>query len=339
MRGIRYIAILLVFVGVQTSSAQDIHFSQTENAHLNLNPALAGFNTDFNMSINYKTQWNPTLAPFKTYAFAGDGVLNPRSKSNWKFAMGGMMFKDQAGTPQLGTAQVNGFFASKVKLSESSYLGAGLFLGYRQISIEQMDGEWGSQFDGQTYDASILSGESFDKMRRSSFNSGLGVAYHFESGNKSKIQNNAKSIDLGFSVYNLNKPKNSFLADSKDRLSHRYSAFVHSDLGLFGTILSLQPAVYYHRQGQFQEIVYGTALKLDMKKSGGYVGTMNNLSASIGLYHRWGDALITRIQLELADFKFGFSYDFNISSLQTSSRIRGGTELFLAYQIKSKGRR
>lgn len=335
MRALKHILLMFAFVGVQFGHAQDIHFSQTENSHLNLNPALAGFNNDLNISGNYKTQWNPTAAPFKTYAFSSDGVLNAKSKSNWKFSMGGMLFNDQAGAPQLNTTQLNGYFASKVKLSSDSYLGAGLFLGYRQLTIEGVDGQWGSQFDGQHYDSNIESGEAFDRTRRSNLNTGLGVAYHFESGNKSKIQNNSKAIDIGISIYNLNKPKNSFFNDSKARLSHRYSGFIRAELGLFGTILSLQPAVYYHRQGKFQELLYGTSIKLDMKKSGGYVGTMSNLTASVGLFHRLNDALIAKVQLELADFKFGFSYDFNVSQLQSSSRLRGGTELFLAYQIQS----
>ena len=334
MNGLRHITFLICWISA-VSFGQDVLFSQTENSHLNLNPALCGFENDLSINSNYKTQWKPTLAPFKTFAFSADANLNGKSKSPWNFSIGTMIYHDQAGDPQLNTLAINGYFASKIKLSENQNLGAGLFVGYRQLSLQSADGQWASQFNGLNYDPEMLSGETFDQMSFGKLNSGIGLAYHIGSGKRSRIENNEKFMDAGFAVYNLNKPQNTFFTDSKERLKQRYSAFVKGHISVRGSITSFQPAVYYHRQGTFQEIQYGTYFSVNLLKSGNYIGTMADYKVGLGLFHRLGDALIAKIYANVGDFRFGMSYDFNISSLQLSSNLRGGTEFYLGYQLKS----
>lgn len=326
---------LILFSATGAVFGQDVHFSQTENSHLNLNPALCGFENDLSINSNYKTQWKPTLAPFKTFAVSADACLNSKTKSPWNFSIGTQIYRDQAGDPQLNTTAINGYFASKIKLSENQNLGAGLFVGYRQLAIQSVDGQWASQYDGLAYDPEMISGETFSQMSFGKLNTGVGLAYHLGSGRKSKIQNNEKTLDVGLAIYNLNKPVNSFFEDSKERLYQRYSAFVKGHIGIRGSITSFQPAIFYHRQGSFQELQYGTYFSVNLLQSGNYIGTMNDYKLGIGLFHRWGDAVIAKIYANVGDFRFGMSYDFNISSLQLTSNLRGGTEFYLGYQLKS----
>ena len=330
-----YIIVVMLIFSV-LGYGQDPHFSQTDYAALNLNPALTGFERNLNLSLHYKNQWNPTQSPFKTYMASGDGVLNPKTRSPWKFAMGGMVLKDAAGTPQLNTHLVNTYFASQIDINRNNKLSAGLYLGVRQQSISEVDGEWASQYDGSGYDPTIQSGESFAQMGYLSFNSGLGVAYQYKSNARSSMQNNGKSVTIGLGVYNLNKPRNSFLEGQNARLSQRYSAFAKGQFGIYGSIVHLEPSVFYHRQSSFQEILYGMSIGFDLKKRSNYIGAMSNYELNFGLHHRWNDAIVASAQINIDKFIFGFSYDFNISDLQISSNLRGGTEFFLSYQINSR---
>ena len=67
---IRFILhIILVIWGMSTTAfGQDVHFSQTENSHLNLNPALCGFENDLSINSNYKTQWKVHLCNTRKHA-------------------------------------------------------------------------------------------------------------------------------------------------------------------------------------------------------------------------------------------------------------------------------
>jgi hypothetical protein len=53
-----------------------------------------------------------------------------------------------------------------------------------------------------------------------------------------------------------------------------------------------------------------------------------------GFWYRLNDAVIPYIGLEVQNFRFGFSYDVNTSSLQTASNSRGGTEMSVIYVHK-----
>ncbi|MFT4600607.1 MAG: type IX secretion system PorP/SprF family membrane protein [Arenicella sp.] len=314
---------------------QDVHFSQTENAPLNLNPALCGFENDLSISSNYKTQWKPTLAPFKTFALSADGCLNSNLRSVMKLNTGVLISRDQAGDPQLNTTSINGYLASKIKITENQYVGAGIYLGYRQISLQEEGGQWASQYNGTEFDTDIVSGEIMGQMKFGGLNSGVGLTYSVGSNPKSKLEGSEKNLTAGVSIFNLNKPRNSFFENSSARLYQRYSVFVKSKLGIRGSIASFEPSAYYHLQVPFQEIQFGTYVSFDLLNAGRYIGNMSDYKVGIGLFHRWKDAFIVKMYVNISSFKMGLSYDFNVSSLQLSSNVRGGTEFFLAYQLKS----
>ena len=327
--------IVLVLILTQISWAQDIHFSQTERSYLNLNPAFCGFENAVNVSMNYKTQWNPTLSPFNTYLISGDMCLSRNDRSKFDMSLGGMISRDQAGDPQLNTTMVNLYLSSKIRLTKNQSFGAGLFVGYRQVATGEADGQWASQFDGSQYDSDIDSGESFAQLKYGGINSGVGVVYHLGASKRSVQDGSAKTLTAGAAIYNLNRPREGFFINSTERLRQRMSFFVKSSLGFRGSILSVEPSTFYHRQGPFQELQFGTYLAVDLLNSGQYIGKMSELKVGVGLFHRIRDALIFKAYGTVDDFSVGMSYDFNISPLMLSSNVRGGIEFYLGYQLKS----
>ena len=58
---------------------------------------------------------------------------------------------------------------------------------------------------------------------------------------------------------------------------------------------------------------------------------VNPTSVYIGSWMRFNDALIPYIGLEYGGFRFGVSYDVNISSLKAATASRGGSEISLIY--------
>ena len=58
-----------------------------------------------------------------------------------------------------------------------------------------------------------------------------------------------------------------------------------------------------------------------------------------GRFNNVNDALIPYIGLEYNGFRFGASYDVNVSSLKTASQSRGGIEISLIYIKRPPGYR
>jgi hypothetical protein len=64
---------------------------------------------------------------------------------------------------------------------------------------------------------------------------------------------------------------------------------------------------------------------------------MNFFAGAWTRYNNVNDAIIPYIGLEFSGFRFGASYDVNVSSLKTASQSRGGIEISLIYIKRPAG--
>ena len=72
------VCLLLAFSAFELG-AQDIHFTQFGNSHLNLNPALTGsFNGLGRINANYRSQWNEVPVEYQTFTLAYDMKFSQR---------------------------------------------------------------------------------------------------------------------------------------------------------------------------------------------------------------------------------------------------------------------
>src|SRR5574337_569733 len=177
--------------------AQDIHFSQFYLAPLNVNPGLTGAEHDLNVSLNYKSQWSSVAVPFKTMAFGFDMRLNRNKQSKGFFAAGINFYSDKAGDAKLTTSMGTLHLAYHVHLNSKNTLGAGVSAGMGQRSVDMGALKWGTQYDGTSYNASLLSGEPVTGT--SSFNFidfGGGIDWNYEdhAGAKSVAGNDDHKI-------------------------------------------------------------------------------------------------------------------------------------------------
>ena len=51
----------------------------------------------------------------------------------------------------------------------------------------------------------------------------------------------------------------------------------------------------------------------------------------VGTHLRFKDAFIPSVQLEVAEYTLGFSYDMNVSGLKSATSGKGGFEISLRY--------
>ncbi len=317
--------------------AQDIHFSQLEFTPLAINPALAGANNRFQGIVNYRSQWASVVQPFQTAAASFDGRLTKEKNARRGYlAAGVFFFNDNAGNPRITTTNVNLNLAYHAVVGRKSTFGLGLYAGYGQRALGDATGRWARQFDGFTYNASASSGETFNNLSFSYLDAGLGLLYTYGSNAGYISQNKTRKWNVGLSFYHVNQPNHSFVGDGLERLPMRIVGFVNSEIGIQNTAGSFLPGLYYQSQGSATEVLFGSYYKYSFNSGSKYTAYEKPLSLSIGLFHRWRDAIISRFLLEWDRYAFGMSYDINTSGLSTISAYRGGFEVFLRYSLSKR---
>ena len=96
-----------------------------------------------------------------------------------------------------------------------------------------------------------------------------------------------------------------------------------------GERFSLRPAVLYQDQATATEIIVGNEFHYEISNNPGY----ENFSTAVflGGWYRTGDATMITAGVEFKGFRIGVGYDYNISSLNTSSNGNGGFELAIKW--------
>jgi type IX secretion system PorP/SprF family membrane protein len=314
--------------------AQDIHFSNIEYSPLNLNPALAGANSHMQGIVNYRSQWSSVASPYSTIAASFDLRLKQGfQRKSEGLAMGINVFNDRSGNLNVETSSINLNLAYHLFLNSNSKLGVGIYSGFGQLSTGKSDRRWGSQFDGKEYNSSFPSESITNIYNNGFFDAGAGLIYCFKKkdGFISKIKK--RELQCGLAVYHLNQPNYSIISKNGDRLFIRYSAFVNGDFKIANSKGSFLPGIYVQRQSSFMEIMYGFHYKISLNEESVYTEFKRPLSIYFGAFNRFKDSMIYRFMLEWDRYSIGVAYDSNISHLVSVSNMKGGTEIFLRFNM------
>src|SRR4051812_32732519 len=114
----RLVHIFIVLLALK-GKAQDLHFSQFNEQHALLNPALTGVTDVFRAVISYKDQWRNVSTPYKTFGVSFETRFNNNSwqqvdkfrsmtfkeRSVGRLAWGLSVYGDRAGTGNLNSTQ------------------------------------------------------------------------------------------------------------------------------------------------------------------------------------------------------------------------------------------
>lgn len=318
---------LIVFFGLLSLDglAQDPHFSQFHSSPLTLNPALTGkFDGDFRAAGNFRDQWPSLNNVYRTFIGSIDfRIMKNHIPETDTWGVGIQGLSDKAGDGILTNNYLSVSTSYHKSLDED---------GFQQIGIG-FQGTYGSKRLDNTklFFEDMLTPFGFTGVTQEVFlDENLNVQYFdlnagiLYSGSTTGENN----FYLGFSVYHINQPKESFLNASWN-VSPR--ATVHGG-GYFpiGDNLKLHASAIAQFQNSASEIVFGGAV----------AGTINDdptypTSVYLGSWFRVNDALIPYFALEFSGLRIGATYDINVSGLKSASQSRGGMELSLVYVHKS----
>jgi type IX secretion system PorP/SprF family membrane protein len=315
-------SVAIIFM-VLVSFAQDKHFSQYWASPINLNPAFTGkFDGSIRVAGNYRNQWPEINNAYVTQSVSMDmPIMKNRIAQNDNWGIGVTAFSDKSasGVLQENNLALSTAYHKGLDEDGNHQLGIGFQVGYleKRLTTTSDKLRFGDQLEpsGWTGVSNDVFANKFLKASHYDLNAGL-----LYSGSTS----NTNNFYLGVSMYHITRPKESFIG-ANYLANPRFTVYGG---GYFGV--------------NDQTVLYGSALHSQQAKSsetlvGSAIGITPNPEALKpstifgGVWFRFGDAIIPYVALEVNDFKFGFSYDINISPLRTASNTRGGVEMSLIY--------
>lgn len=303
--------------------AQDIHFTQFEAAPLTVNPSFTGgFNGQYRAAAVYRNQWKSVTIPFVTYAASFDMPLVYDISHDDYLAGGIQLYNDRAGDGNLTNFSGLASVAYHKFMGENAQIGVGVQGGYTEKSIDISKLYFGDEFLNGTFQPGTSAEYPYLNNRVKYFTVNAGISFSQNVGQKF-------GYVLGVGANNLNQPKDALekKTNSDVGLAMRYTGQL-GIIAFLGDRFSIRPAALYQMQASASELIAGNEFNY-------IVGNpdVHSFATAIFLsgWYRTGDAAMATVGVEFKGFKFGVSYDYNLSSLKDASNGKGGFEISLRY--------
>ncbi len=322
--------------------AQDIHYSQFENAFFLRSPALTGvFSGDMRFHSNYRAQWYDVPVSYRTFSAGFEKRFSDDPEDNGFFS-GGLNFShDQAGDSRMATTNLGLIGSYTHRLTKNQALTAALQLSGYQRSFRTDDLKWDEQYNGKNFEPTLSANEAALLNDQSILygDFSMGLNWHYKSNKKRERDNGSRrkartTVDIGGGWFHINQPKKSFFDIEAVTLKSRYSLY---GLGVFDVSekVDLLLNVMGQYQGPYKSHMIGIGGKYHINQN-----LTKELALAMGFGYRFndgfgqGDAVYPYMQLYMKAWQFGLSYDINISDFEVATGGLGGPEFSVIYTFK-----
>ncbi len=342
----KLLPIILLAAFVLRAGAQDPHFSQFYMTPFYLNPALTGaFSGNYRVTALFRGQWGSVLKDesvpmYRTYTASADFRVNKGFMKGDAFGIGAAFMGDQAGESKYGfnSGGLSIAYHKSLNQRNTNYLVAAFSSSIYQQTIDYSRLQFGSQWDGQGYNALLPTNEFLvdNKFLYWDINAGLLWYTKFDS----RKYRDRTSLYLGFSAYHLNRPAISFLGDKQVKLNMKFVG--HGGVSFpIARRVDMQPKFIVMSQGKSIETIFATDFRILFEErypEGNHMrfGAMFRMVGG-DANAPWRDKRLNPESVVLDagvvwnGIELGFAYDVNVSELISGSRSRGGFEVGLAY--------
>ncbi len=307
---IKYITILILVITVD-AKGQDPTFSQFYANPLYLSPSFAGATEEYRLSMNYRNQWPSVPGVFHTYSIGFDKAM-----PNFNSGIGVLATYDVAGSGDLSTTNIGLLYSYDFQINKQWHIRPGVNFKFYYLGLNIGKLIFNSQITGSGTTPPITP-PPFDKVADVDF------------ATSALVYND--NIWGGFTLDHLLTPKQSFYGDNS-KLPVKFN--LYGGVRIYGQtrlrkklIEALSVAMNFQTQGRF----YQTDIGLYYYKS----------PLVFGMWYRGipfmtsqaGDAIIGLVGLKTKTLSIGYSYDFTISNLISSTG--GAHEISLVYEFTS----
>ena len=322
---------LLSYVG----KSQDIHFSQYLETPTSLNPALYGLNYDNRVMLNYKNQWGYVATKaYQTMGLSYDGGTGKKLKGT-RIGYGINIFRDIAGDAKMSSLLPSIGVSLSQQINKKMKVAGGFQYGLNYRTIDATNLRWGAQYQNYEYNSTALSGET--PARSSVLSTDLGAGAHFSYAQSEKYisSKDGSKFDCGFAAYHFRVPKSSFITMS-ERLQTRYIFYMNGEFFIPKMRIAIDPSLIIMRQGGWKvnkEFIAGLMFKYVIVDQSKFTSIKKPSAISFGASYRYNDAIIPAVLMQYDVYAIGVSYDINVSQLTPASKLKGGLEILLRYNV------
>ena len=328
----RIIAVISIF-WASLSIGQDIHFTQSSQTPLWINPAITGVYDGWErVIVNHRNQWLGSNTQFMTTAVSADiNLMKTRSNDKAHIGLGVFLWNDVGGDAKFGTRQGQLSISGILPMGNGHQLSAGLQggLGNRGGNMSALYFE--NQWTGEEFNQDLPSFEADRLQSDAYFSISTGVNYQFDNKSTKFAHDEVFRFQLGAAIYHANKPDIKYFGLVNESLNRKFVFHTSVLKDLPGSQWTVDGSFVQFIQGPHYQSLLGLMMRYRMNTGGKITTFKQDAFVAFGLYSRFGDAIAPAFMLELKGFQFGISYDFTVSPLR-NTHSGGSLEFSLAYR-------
>lgn len=321
------IATIAICIMGSEAFGQDPHFSQYSYTPLQVNPAYTGvFDGLARVSNTYRSQWSGIGNGYKTIHLSADAPVGKAQLKNKFFGIGGMIYQDKAGEAGFKTTilMASLSFVTPMDEGNSHFFAVGFQTGLNSQSIDVTKATWDNQWNGDSFDPSLGSGESIQLPEVNYLDLNAGLLYYY-------VPDGSSSFNIGASMQHIGSPNVSFFVQKETPLRQKFNIHTSGEITVAKDYTWINPRILYMVQGAQQELMIGAALKNKVRFKSRYTNYMKEAYFYGGLYYRWKDAYILQARFEYNTVGLGISYDVNASTLSSLAGSANAFEVNFTY--------
>lgn len=318
---------------------QDGQFSQYFTTNNLINPAYSGIRPEMEFSSNYKragTKQDETFFELTQATFIYP-LKTLTSQEHQIGGIGGTFFREKRGFNGIFTSQkflLSGAYTVRLTQFTNSFLAFGIQGGVVQNKLSDDALKWGSQFNRFYGFDDTLPGETLSANNVLYPTINFGVVYTVFDNENIFVRD--KSLIVGLSADNLNRPVTAKTEGGDIRKNILYKAFASIKLGL-GPRFYIHPSILALSEANRYQFNMGFYLSTVVNS----VRSSTSVLLQVGSWYRPGDSVILLGGLEIQRIKVGVSFDLN-SEVFTENilfqQVNNSFEVSLAYTFATSNR-
>jgi type IX secretion system PorP/SprF family membrane protein len=310
LKRIKYI-VILAFILFVDGYSQDPTFSQFYANPLYLSPSFAGATEEYRLGMNYRNQWPAVPGVFHTYSISFDKAM-----PNFNSGIGVLATYDVAGSGDLSTTNIGLLYSYDFNINKEWHIRPGVNFKFYYLGLDIYKLVFNSQITGSGTTPPITP-PPFESVADVDFATSV-LVYN-------------ERIWAGLTVDHLLVPKTSFYGGD---------ATVPKKINLYGGAQILKKT---RLRTKLKEVL---SVAMNFQKQAKFYQTDIGLyyykdPLIFGLWYRGiplvtsqaGDAIIGLVGFKTSNLHIGYSYDFTISNLISSTA--GAHEVSVIYEFTS----
>ena len=300
---------------------------------LNLNPALAAEHAGIRAGISSLQRWRSAGQPIRAQQAWVAWSPNASKQAKTQGRLGAGLHLVHQSLPDAMYTQTNLAFSAAYRLptGQNSALSAALAVRFQQHHF-QSNWQWGSQFNGYIFDATLPSGEIVPAQAIAALGVGAGVVWQ----GRTKVVGSRKSFHLsnyevGLAVRDAGTYELSNQALSSFEYTPSMQSFLQANW-LYRSDWLVAPQIYALHSGWLYEIMGGFELSYVLVHGTEFHTNQPETRFGGGMHYRSGNDLIISALGHYSGWELAVGYSLHFGDFKEAAKHRGGMQLSLTWR-------